>query len=179
MEYEESRTREEDINKTAIVKELSVSDLVKNGKEWNYEWITTAGKDHWLASTWKILYGNSPVFSQTSCEVTAAMIRWKFGCDDWIELEKMKFKDVMDKYLLFQITIGTNDVDQEHVITIYKNHIIQSYFDRYPIRATRIDKQLIKAIDNISSLTSYLEITGGMEYYENIDELKVFYWVPV
>lgn len=174
---QESKINDGNFEKS-IINQYSIDELVENGKQWNQDWLISSGKDDWLANIWKIMHKNSEKFSQTSCEVTSAMIRWKFGIDECIELENVTFKEVMKKYPLFQITIGIDNMNNEHVITIYDNHIIQSYFNKYTIQARQLNEQLITAIDNITNIDSYSEITGVNETFDNLKDLKVFYWIP-
>jgi hypothetical protein len=78
------------------------------------------------------------LFISTSCEVTAAAIRWKSGFGDvWKLMEDgVMFTDISLKYPLFQISIGEEWMDVQHIVTVFDNHLIQSYYNKYTVQST-------------------------------------------
>jgi len=157
---------------------LSTDYIVKNGEQWNKEWIKGDGLNHWLASNWKILHHQSETFVSTSCEVTAAVIRWKSGFgDDWSLIDSQpSFDEVLKKSRYFQVSIGEDWMDCEHILTIWDTEIIQSYYKKYKIQSSSITPEFIRALENISSPGNYEKVTGVD--YENSPSLQIFYWIP-
>lgn len=164
---------------------LSVEEILKNGEQWNEDWINTAGSNHWLASCWKLVHESHTMFVVTCCEVTAAAIRWKSGLgDEWSCLDgDHKFEEVEKKFRIFQISIGEDWTDCQHILTIWDTHIIQSYYAHYKIDGSLITNQLRKAFNEISQAGSYQKVTQSQKYpngikNEKTHNLKVYYWVP-
>ncbi len=164
---------------------LSIDDIVKNGKQWNLEWLQGEGSDHWLASTWKILHCKTLTFAETSCEVTAAMIRWKLGTgDDWeLVPDRKRFEEIEKQSSRFQITIGTDWCNCHHQVTIWDGCLIQSYYNKYTIQSTPINDEIREAFNNISSEGSYETVTKSPNFPQGVsiserENYKTYYWVP-
>jgi hypothetical protein len=141
---------------------LSVDYIVKNVEQWNKDWIQGIGSEHWLADSWKIIDNQSETFISTSCEITAATLRWKSGFgDEWSLVDGCpKFANVREKSAYFQVSIGEDWMDCEHILTIWDTYIIQSYYNKYKIRSSSVTDELIRALENISSLGNYEKVTG-------------------
>lgn len=164
---------------------LSVEEIIKNGVDWNYEWIRTAGSDHWLSYCWEKLHNRSNLFVETSCEITAEVIRHKSGFDcKWSLIEDQKFSEIRSQFPIFQISIGEDWMDCEHILTIWQTHIIQSYYAKYTIHSTIITDEVIAAIDQINNSGNYEIVTRNTKYPYGIcplsktNNFKVYYWVP-
>ena len=157
---------------------LSVDCIVKNGEQWNKDWIEGVGSDHWLAESWKILHHQSETFLSTSCEITAAALRWKSGFgDEWTLIDdQTSFEEVQKKSRYFQVSIGEDWMDCEHILTIWDTEIIQSYYKKYKIQSSSINPELITSLENISSPGNYEKVTGVD--YKDPSNLRIFYWIP-
>jgi hypothetical protein len=156
---------------------LSVEKLLDNVEQ-NKEWIRGEGKDHWLASCWKIMHQQSAIFVKTSCEITAATIRWRAGLgDEWSLVDGgHTFEGIEKKSKYFQISIGEDWTSWEHIVTIWNGYLVQSYYGKYGIKSLPITAEIKEAFDNISGPGNYAKITG-IECGHH-DDLKVFYWLP-
>ena len=164
---------------------LSVADIVLNGETWNREWIQGLGANHWLASCWKTLHRQSSTFVETSCEVTAAAIRWKSGLGDELKLvdDGYQFEDIEKESPYFQISIGEDWSDCEHIVTILDGHLIQSYYQRYKVQSQPITDEIRQAFNKIASEGSYETVTRSQSFPEGVmhrefGKLKTYYWLP-
>lgn len=158
---------------------MEISLILEKGSQYNGVWLQTIGLNHWLYAAYKILHQKSLVFSETSCEVTAAMIRWKLtGKDEWKLLEDTTFDIIQHNHKYFQISIGEGWEDFEHVLTVYDNMIIQSYYNKYKIKSLMVTPEIVEAINNISKPENYEKVTTVKCTLAKIKNYKVFYWVP-
>lgn len=169
---------------------LSVEDIVKNGEQWNKEWIQTAGSKHWLNQCWKHVHRQSSLFVSTSCETTAEMIRWKSGLGtEWSLVENdHSFEEIEKKSSIFQVAMGEEWTNNEHILTIWNGHVIQSYYGKFTIESMKLTEEFKKAVNNLSDLKNYEILTRSQKYPDGIPfkqpetykkTLKVFYWLPV
>ena len=152
---------------------ISITDLVLNGEKWNLEWLE-AHVNHFLYETFTTLYKFDNTYAITSCEVTAEMIKWKLGYSgEWVLLsETSKFEDVYGKYPIFHITIGTDLDDINHIMTIINDQLIRSYYNKYPIKACLITKE----IESDFKQSNYDKITNVSQ---NDDNLSMYYWIHI
>ena len=152
-----------------------LDDIVNYGQEYNKQWITNH-PDHWLTQTYNILHNKSIIFASTSCELTACMINTKLNYhNNWTLLDDCQFNHVYNNHKVFHISIGQDWTSPEHVLTVFDNYIIQSYYKKYNVRKTLITQTIIEALDNINAPNSYHTITNTTL---NVKDLNVFYWLP-
>lgn len=172
----------------SVTMELSLfDDIIARGEELNRQWINQ-NPNHFLTKTYEILHKSSLVFLSTSCEITAMMIRWQLSTDfnKWEVIdEPVSFEKVYDSYPVFQISIGEDYSDTEHIVTIYKGYILQSYYNKYAIEKNILTPNIIRAFNDPSGVSpkSYATITRSSRYprgmtLKNTDNLKIYYWVP-
>lgn len=104
---------------------VSSEDFVTHGVEWNVQWL----KDHpghYLYSTWQLLHKFDKRFAETSCEVTAAMIRSKITPDfgEWWQVSQQH----PDHLPICQVIFGEDAGDVQHIITKMGSTCIQSHW---------------------------------------------------
>jgi hypothetical protein len=157
---------------------LSAKEIIDNGEKWNKEWLLTNGSEHYLYAACEILHNKSDIFAVTSCEVTSAVIRWKSDCL-YKELtfigKNASYESIYKNYSYFQITIGDDWSDCNHILTIWHDVIIQSYYNKYKIKSFIITPVIIDALNNISKPGNYEKVTSIKN--DNTKNLKVFYWI--
>lgn len=160
-----------------LISKLSADLLIKNAAKSNQQWLHDNPED-WLTMNWQLVHHKSSVFMTTSCEITAASIRTSSGLgSEWlINEDKQTFKQIQILTPIFQITIGETWDSIEHIITIWGNHLIQSYFKHYEAKLTIITPQIINAIDNIDKDNNYEIVTSVKDKPKNT--MNVFYWIP-
>ena len=163
--------------------ELAIASIVENGPRWNKEWLQRpATSGHFLAVAWEILHHRSDEFVTTSCEITAEAIRWRLGVEDpslWSLLSEARpFADIRREFPFFQVSIGDCWESCEHVLTIWNDHVIQSYFGHYPCRATPITDTLSAAFDRIRAHGSYQLITETATEVPADMDMNVYFWIP-
>jgi len=134
-------------------------------------WVKTE-PSHYLYGYWKMY--DSDVFLYTSCEITALGIRLLFSNEkEWICLENPpSFDEMKRKYPVFQVSFGEDWTDLDHILTVFKDEIIQSFFNRYEITQTPITQKIVNAFDELTD-DSFEIITKVKNNKTNI-----FYWVP-
>lgn len=155
---------------------MDVETIVKNGIQWNKDWINGPGRSHWLSSCWNLVHKKSDVFIETCCEVTANSIKWKSGVEFVCSDLKSSFEEVEKQHNKFQVSIWETWDDVQHIMTIWNGNVIQSYFRQYTIKCKTIDDDFRKAIKDISNPASYHIVTGVKD--EDVADLNVFYWIP-
>ena len=160
--------------------------IITRGEELNREWITR-NPTHWLTKTYEQLHNKSTIFLTTSCEITAMMLRSQLSESvEWEVLDATPvFNQVHSKYPVFQISIGEDCHNNEHIVTITNGWIIQSYYGRYTIEKNRITPNIIRAInDTEMSEKSYATITRSLRCPRGLTikganrKLRVYYWIP-
>lgn len=149
-----------------------INDLIGNAEKYNREWLHNH-KDHYLYHTFCILHAQNDTFAITSCEVTAETIKSKLGYSRSKLLEETNVDTISD-YSFLQITFGEDWSDVQHTLLIYDNHILQSYYGKYKLKATKIDRNVQELLRD--PIKNYFEITGVNITY--LDYLRVFYWIP-
>lgn len=147
-----------------------MEDIIKNGQELNKTWIENH-PNHWLVKTYEILHNKSIIFSSTSCEITAMMIQWRLNLH--FDLNEDSLENITKKHNIFQISIGEDCFNNEHLFTIYNNDIIQSYYKKYTIKKTVLTSTILNAINNINEPGSYEIITS---IPSTRTDLNVYYW---
>jgi len=152
--------------------QVSLEDIISNGEQENLEWLEV-DKDSYLYLTYTILHGSSKLFAVTSCEVTAAMIQWKYNCNCAKLLENVKLQDVLKNHTIFTIPFGEDWSDTNHILTVINGHIVQSYYKHYSVKSNLITDDLIEAIDNISLPGNYEKVTG----VKDDNTYHVYYWI--
>lgn len=154
---------------------LTVEEIIENGERWNQE-LLDQRKDEELYMTWDIVHQKSSVFASTSCLVTAASIRWKSNLgQDWTLVDDITFEQVQKMSPYFQITIGEEWMEWQHILTIWDNSVIQSYFKQYKIKSFESTPRFIEALKNINDPENYKTVTGVELDTHN---LQIFYWIP-
>jgi len=159
---------------------MEVSTLLQCGTKWNKEWITKGpGKKSWLAETWKSVHGKSDLFSDTCCFITAEALAWKLTKRNtkWELVEAKNFEEMEAKYSYFQVMLGTGVDDVDHVVSVYKGHVVQSFFKLYPIKSMAITDELRRAFNFVEMADSYTKISNVI-LGKPIAHLKVFYFAP-
>lgn len=158
---------------------VSKNDVLENCGKWNYGWLKE-NFDHWLHLNWKVLHGKSVLYAETSCDVTATTIRQKIlGSDKSLSIvieDSPLFDSIANLNSFFQVSIGEDWDNSEHILTVWDNTIFQSYYNKYKIKISDLTSEIINAFDNISENGNYEKITGVE--FNNSQNLKVFYWVP-
>lgn len=165
----------------------TLDSIIEYGQEFNKEWIIS-NPNHFLSKTYEILHNKSIVFLSTSCEITAAMIKWKLGYNPEINWELVDegttFEEMYSKYNIFQITIGESWDDTEHEIMIVDGNIVQSYYGKYPITKNLLTPTIIRSLSLPLTFKKYATITrsnkcpNGIIFNGDIDKMKIHYWVP-
>lgn len=163
-----------------------LDDIITRGQSLNEEWITR-NPTHWLTETYRVLHKKSGVFASTSCDLTAMMLRWQYSkfVDQWELLdEPVVFEDVYRKYPIFQVSIGEDCDNNEHIFTIVNECIVQSYYGAYMIEKNTLTPNIIRALTNAEiSTKNYATITRssrrprGLAVTEH-KKLRTYYWVP-
>lgn len=126
-------------------------------KDKNHEWINSPeGKESYLSGYAQLYKGN---FIETSCEVTAHMLRDHFA-GTWQLLDKVP----TDKSL-YQISIGPEWSEIEHILTVYNSYIIDSWAFKYTIRCQQIPKDAILDLNFFQRL-----------YNQEFPDCELFYW---
>lgn len=162
-----------------------IENIIAYGQEYNREWVDT-NPSHWLVKTYDVLHRRSIIFLSTSCEITAEMMRWKLS--EWFEKwelldDVVSFEEVRTTYPVFQISIGEDWFNNEHVVTIFNDSIIQSYYAAYTIKKNVITQDIISAFnegtgkDAFLTNESYKVITRGQSFDKG-KNVCVYYWIP-
>lgn len=164
---------------------LSLNTIVEYGQEFNKGWIDSH-PDHFLVKTYEVLHNKSVVFLSTSCEITVAMIKWKYDLEyHWnssnVTLSSTK---VYSKYKMFQVTIGESWDDNEHEIMIVDGYIVQSYYGKYAISKKLLTPSIIRSLSLPLTDKKYGTITrsnncpNGVIFRGDITKMKLHFWVP-
>lgn len=148
-----------------------IAKLLSKKDELNYEWLTSP--DGWSSHLcgYASLFGE--MFATTSCEVTAMALRKQFAPEvnvyDW----KLLDEDVTPSFdtNVFQISIGLEWHEIDHIVTIVHDKILDSWFKQYKLRAIDCDRTKL--------------FLSPREYMESLilpntinPEMQLFYWVP-
>lgn len=160
-----------------LIEDMPAQTLVDNANKSNHQWLLNH-PDDLLTASWRSIHGKSSRFTNTSCELTAAAIRSKCSSgDDWNIINKqMTFEEVRAVTPIFQISIGGDWDSTEHILTIWGDNIVQSYYNQYETKMTPITPELISAINHIAIDNNYQIVTNDKSNL-NITKL-IYYWVP-
>lgn len=164
---------------------LSLNTIVEYGQEFNKEWIDSH-PDNFLVKTYEVLHNKSIVFLSTSCEITVAMIKWKYDLEHHWNLvdEGVTFEEVYSKYKMFQITIGESWDDNEHEIMIVDGYIVQSYYGKYAISKKLLAPSIIRSLSlpltdkKYGTITQSKNYLNGVIFRGDITNMKLHFWVP-
>jgi hypothetical protein len=155
---------------------MDVKEWVHKGPAWNIEWLDR-NPSHILAKTWDVVWKRSMTAVQTSCAVTAEMIREKMQPGKkWTILDpsEVSWDIIRKKYPIFQISLGDEWMSDDHMLTVVGDHVLQSYYRKYTLRVDPLTPEWISAIKNPSP-KSWKTLTFGQS---NENTYSVFYWVP-
>jgi hypothetical protein len=171
-----------------------MDEIVKNGPKRNQEWVKNY-PDHPL-SQWFKLYEIQRVHDaqglsdiETSCEMTARALLEHLG----INYDLLVPQDNLPRFLepgqhgleIIQdmenninhstvlITIGENFDDIDHFMVLHNYHLIDSWFQKYTIRARPLDVNLIFAF----RLMDIHTIIGKVVPKAECTDMKIWYWM--
>jgi hypothetical protein len=161
----------------------SPADFVRMGPQWNREWLEGPGAEHWLAAAWRCVHRSSRLFAETSCEVTAAVVRWKLGLEDpWVRLEAPSFAAARAAADLFQVSFGEIPEVCEHVVTVWGGFALHSFFGRHAARSFPLDEEFGRAVDAVGEPGQFERVArapaSAARFPAPAARLEATYWVP-
>ena len=156
-------------------KRSSFTDIIKRSSDLNHEWIASPiGRGHYLSGHYQ-LRTHGDEFVRTSCEITAMMLRVQLvpdvnEFDGWMLLDDGDVPDAATTPV-FQISMGVEWSDNEHMVTIANGTLLDSWFKRYPLRARPCDHATAVSRKALFALLSMSDIPASADW-------KLFFWVP-
>lgn len=127
--------------------------------EWNHEWLYNEGPDvdgarAYIREALKMPHVRDPKrFMDTNCDVTTRAVCWKLG------------GRITNKVTTLPVegdpTVVLVNFDQgEHFAVIGDGLLVQSYWKKYPPRATELTPEIRKALENMDDAMSFYIITN-------------------
>lgn len=167
---------------------MNLEDI--NGAECNLKWLNN-NKNTAEFMNWVSIHRSGTVYSNTSCDVTAGMLRdlLQPNVKKWVLIDS-NFEDVYATYNVFQIAffsekditieeIIEDEIQSEHILTIYEDSVLQSYFKHYSLRISPLDNEFINAINKPTTIKNYKIITGITETKDYVKSQSIFFWIPI
>lgn len=122
-----------------------MEDIVARGAELNRKWLFEHPKHH-LYATWENVHQWNREFVETCCEITAEMLRehvtphreWTYALRDPVDIALYSALDLsavdLDACPFFQISLGSDVLDTDHIYSVIGGKVYESYFRQRPLQ---------------------------------------------